>query len=229
MTFHSFSIFQLYVSQTSVIPSLRSGPLTNPSFLFQLCCHMSHLLECACQDRDQLVNLLEVSNGLGVEAHFEALWKKLEFLSSLELFPPSQPALKIHSCGSGLDNLAGIQSGGVDHMLDNLDIGYFNKVKCSMLKTHRRAEFSNTSDKNPSQECKFWVINGNLAPQSTYASKALPGHHWVLVQDTTGAALMGAKPLPHCELFEHDPAPMPTVPPMLMVGEPHPHEAEQLL
>ena len=46
---------------------------------------------------------------------------------------------------------------------------------------------------NPSWECKFWVVNGNLAPQSTYASKALLGHHWVLVQDTTGATPMGVK------------------------------------
>ncbi len=40
---------------------------------------------------------------------------------------------------------------------------------------------------------------------------------------------MGVKPLPHHELYEHDLALMPPVPLMLMVGEPHPHEAEQLL
>ena len=94
-------------------------------------------------------------------------------------------------------------------MLNNLDIGYFDKVKCSMPETHWRAKFSDTSDKNPSQECKFWVVNGNSAPQSTYASKALPGHYWVLVWDTTGATLMGVKPLPHHELFKHDLALMP--------------------
>ena len=170
-----------------------------------------------------------MSNCLGVEAHFEALWKKLEFPSSLELFPPSWLALNVHSCRSGLENSAGIRSGGVDHTLDNLDVSYFNRVKSSMLETCRRANFSNTLDRNPSQECKFWVIDGNSALQSTYASKALLGHHWVLVQDTTGAALMGVKPLPHCELYKHDLTPIPPMPPMLMVGEPHPHEAEQLL
>ncbi len=66
-------------------------------------------------------------------------------------------------------------------MLANMDIGYFNKVKSSMQETYRRANFSNTSDKNPSWECKFWVVDRNSAPQTTYASKALPGHHWVLV------------------------------------------------
>ena len=112
-----------------------------------------------------------MSNCLGVEAHFEALWKKLEFPSSLELFPPSWLALNICSYGLGLDKLAGIKSGGVDHTLDNMDVSYFNKVKCSMLETHRRAQLSDTSDKNPSQECKFWVVNRNSAPHSTYASK----------------------------------------------------------
>ncbi len=62
-----------------------------------------------------------------------------------------------------------------------------------------------------------------------YASKALLGHHWVLVQDSTGAALMGAKLLPCQELFEHNLTLMPPVPLMMMVGELHPHEAEQLL
>ena len=116
-----------------------------------------------------------MSNCLGVEAHFEALWKKLEFPFSLKLFPPSWPALNICSCGSGLDNLAGIKSGGVDHTLNNIDVSYFDKVKCSTLETYRRAKLSDTPDKNPSQECKFWVVDGNSAPQSTYTSKALPG------------------------------------------------------
>ncbi len=114
-------------------------------------------------------------------------------------------------------------------MLNNLDVGYFDKVKCSTPETHKKAQVSDTSDKNPSQECKFWVVDGNSAPQSTYASKALLGHHWVLVWDTTGATLMGVKPLPYCELYEHDLALMPPMPLMLMVGEPHPHKAEQLL
>ncbi len=51
----------------------------------------------------------------------------------------------------------------------------------------------------------------------------------MLVQDTTGAALMGAKPLPHWELYKCNLAPMPPIPLMLLVSEPHPHEAEQLL
>ena len=85
----------------------------------------------------------------------------------------------------------------MDHTLENLDVGYFDKVKSSTLETHWKANFGNPSDKNPSQECKFWVIDRNLAPQSTYTSKAPPGHHWVLVLDTTGATLIGAKPLPH--------------------------------
>ncbi len=62
-----------------------------------------------------------------------------------------------------------------------------------------------------------------------YASKAPLGHHWVLVQDSTGATLMGVKPLPHQELYECDLAPMPLIPPILLVSEPHPHEVEQLL
>ncbi len=53
--------------------------------------------------------------------------------------------------------------------------------------------------------------------------------YWVLVWDTTGAALMGAKPLPCWELYEHNITPMPPIPPMLWVSEPHPHKAEQLL
>ena len=56
---------------------------------------MSQLSEHACQDRDQLIGLQDMSNSLGVEAHFEALWEKLEFPSSLELFPPAQPALNV--------------------------------------------------------------------------------------------------------------------------------------
>ncbi len=94
-------------------------------------------------------------------------------------------------------------------MLTDMDVSYFNKVKSSTQETHKRADFSNTSDKNPSQECKFWVVNGNSALQTTYASKALLGHHWVLVWDSTGAALMGAKPLPCQELYECDLTPMP--------------------
>ncbi len=165
-----------------------------------------------------------MSNGLGVEAHFEAL-----FPSSLELFPPSQLALNVQSCGSGLENSAGIQSGGVDHMLADMDISYFDKVKSSMQETCKRADFSNTSDKNPSQECKFWVVDGNLAPQLMYTSKAPPGHHSVLVRDSTGAALMEVKPLPHWELYKCNLTPMPPIPPMLLVSEPQPHKAEQLL
>ncbi len=119
--------------------------------------------------------------------------------------------------------------GGVDHTLENLDISYFDKVKSSTPETCCKADFSNPVDKNPSQDCKFWVVDRNSAPQMMYASKALLGHHWVLVWNTTGATLMGAKPLPHQELFKHDLTPMPPVPLMLMVGEPHPHKAEQLL
>ena len=89
-----------------------------------------------------------MSNSLGVEAHFEAVWKKLEFPSSLELFPPTQPALNIQSCRSGLENSAGVQS--VDHTLADMDVGYFDKVKCSMPQTCRKAKLSDTSDKNPS-------------------------------------------------------------------------------
>ena len=74
--------------------------------------------------------------------------------------------------------------GGVDHTLENLDVSYFDKVKSSMPETHQRADFSDPIDKNPSQECKFWVINRNSSPQSTYTSKAPLGHHWVLVRDT---------------------------------------------
>ena len=114
-------------------------------------------------------------------------------------------------------------------MLADMDIGYFNKVKSSKQETCKRADFSNTSNKNPSQECKFWVVNGNSAPQTTYASKALPGHHWMLVQDSTGATLMGVKPLPHWELYKCNLTPMPHIPPMLLVSEPHPNKAEQLL
>ncbi len=77
-------------------------------FCFQLCHWMSQLLDHAHQDRDWLISLQEVSNSLGVEAHFKALWKKLKFPSCLELFPPSQPALNVQSCGSGLENSAGI-------------------------------------------------------------------------------------------------------------------------
>ncbi len=40
---------------------------------------------------------------------------------------------------------------------------------------------------------------------------------------------MGVKPLPHWELYECDLAPMPPIPPMLLVSEPHHHKAEQLL
>ncbi len=69
---------------------------------------MSWWSEHAHQDRDQLIGLQDVSNSLGVEAHFEALWKKLEFPSSLELFPPTQLALNIQSCGSGLENSTGV-------------------------------------------------------------------------------------------------------------------------
>ena len=84
-------------------------PLTNSlPFCFQLHCQMSQLSEHAHQDRDWLIGLWDVSNSLGVEAHFEALWKKLEFPSSLELFPPTQPALNIWSCGSGLENSIGV-------------------------------------------------------------------------------------------------------------------------
>ncbi len=91
------------------LTALCGGLLTDGlPFCFQLCCWMSQLSEHACQDRDQLISLQEVSNSLGVEAHFEALWKKLEFPSSLELFPPSWLALNIQSCGSGLENSAGI-------------------------------------------------------------------------------------------------------------------------
>ena len=189
---------------------------------------MSHLSDCAHQDWDQLMDLQEVSNQLGVEAHFEALWKRLEFPSTLELFSPAHPTLNMHSCRSGWENSAGVRSGGVDHTLNNHDINFFNKVKSSMPETHQKADFSNPVDKNPSQDCKFWVVDGNSAPKMMYTSKALPGHHWVLIQDSTGAALMGVKPLPHCELFEHDLV-MPLVSLMLMVSEPHPHKAEQLL
>ena len=110
-----------------------------------------------------------------------------------------------------------------------MDVGYFDKVKSSTPQTHRKAKLSNTSNKNPSQKCKFWVVNGNSALQTMYASKAPPGHHWVLVWDSTGAASMGVKPLPCWELYEHNIAPMPPIPPMLLVSEPHPHKAEQLL
>ncbi len=98
-----------------------------------------------------------------------------------------------------------------------------------MEQTHRKATFSNTSNKNPSWECKFWVVDGNSVPQTMYASKALLGHHWVLVWDSTGAALMGAKPLPHWKLYKNDITPMPPIPLMLLVSEPHPHKVEQLL
>ena len=98
-----------------------------------------------------------------------------------------------------------------------------------MPQTCRKAKLSNTSNKNPSKECKFWVVDGNSALQTMYASKALLGHHWVLVQDTTGAVPMGAKPLPCWELYKHNIAPMPPIPLMLLVSEPHPHEVEQLL
>ncbi len=117
----------------------------------------------------------------------------------------------------------------MDHTLADMDVIYFDKVKSSMKHTHRKAKFSNTSDKNPSQECQFWVVNGNSALQTMYASKAPLGHHWVLVQDSTGAAPIGAKPLPCWELYECNLAPMPPIPLMLLVNEPHPHEAEQLL
>ncbi len=110
-----------------------------------------------------------------------------------------------------------------------MDMGYFDKVKSSTPQTCRKAKLSNTSDKNPSWECKFWVVNGNSALQTMYASKAPLGHHWVLVQDSTGATPMGVKPLPQWELYEHDITPMPPIPLMPLVSEPHPHKAEQLL
>ncbi len=114
-------------------------------------------------------------------------------------------------------------------MLANMDASYFDKVKSSMQQTCRKAKFSNTSDKNPSWECKFCVVDGNSALQTTYASKTPLGHYWVLVWDSTGATPMGVKPLPHQELYECNITPMPPIPPMLLVSEPHPHEAEQLL
>ena len=190
---------------------------------------MSCLSDCACQDQDQLVDLREVSNLLGVEGHFKALWKRLEFPSSLKLFPAVCPTVNVCSCGSGLENSDGVKSRKVDHTLDNHDISFFDKVKSSTPEMHWKADFSDPVDKNPSLDCQFWVVDGNFAPQTMYTSKAPLGYHWVLVRDSTGATLTGAKPIPHCELFEHDLALMPLVPPMLMVSEPHPHEAEQLL
>ncbi len=97
---------------------------------------------------------------------------KLEFPSSLELFPPPRPALNVHSCGSGLDNSAGICSGGVDHMLNNLDIGYFDKVKCSTPETCKRAQLSDTSDKNPVRNVSSglwtgtWLCSPHICQQS---------------------------------------------------------------
>ncbi len=164
-----------------------------------------------------------------MEAHFEALWKRLKFPSSLELFPLACPALNVHSCGLGLENSAGVKSGGVDHTLDDHNIGFFDKVKSSTPETWWQADFGNPINKNPSQDCQFWVVDGNSTPQMMYASKAPPGHHWVLIWDSTSAAPMGVKPLPCCKLYKCDLAPMPLVPPMLMVSEPHPYEAEQLL
>ncbi len=99
---------------------------------------MSCLSDHAHQDQDQLMDLREVSNLLRVEGHFKALWKRLEFPSSLELFPPSHPALNICSCGSGLENSAGVRSGRVDHTLKNLDISFFDKVKSSTPRHVRR-------------------------------------------------------------------------------------------
>ncbi len=69
---------------------------------FQLQHHMSCLLEHAQQDCDNLIELRDVSNKLRVEGHFKALWKRLEFPSSLKLFPPVHPAVNVCSCGSGL-------------------------------------------------------------------------------------------------------------------------------
>ncbi len=100
------------------------------------------LLEHAQQDQDNLIELQDVSKKLGVEGHFKVLWKRLEFPSTLELFPPAHPALNMCSCGLGLVTLVGIQSSGLDHMLENLDISYFDKVKSSTPASRCKAEFS---------------------------------------------------------------------------------------
>ncbi len=121
-----------------------------------------------------------------MEANFEALWKKLEFPSSLKLFPPSQLALNICSCGSGLDNSASVKSGGVDHTLNNMDVSYFDKVKCSMPETCRRAKLSDTSDREPQLGMQILGCQWEPGPtvnlcQQSPAGASLgvsAGHNW---------------------------------------------------
>ena len=56
------------------LTALCGGPLTDSlPFCFQLRHQMSQLSEHAHQDRDWLIRLWDMSNSLGVEAHFEAL------------------------------------------------------------------------------------------------------------------------------------------------------------
>ena len=61
--------------------------------------------------------------------------------------------------GQGLETSAGIRSSGVNHMLEDMDISYFDKVKSLTPASRGKASFSKPWDKNPSQDCKFWGVD----------------------------------------------------------------------
>ncbi len=115
IAFHAVSVssfvlvhFSPYITPQHVYaPSLRSLQCcvswehSLQLSLFQLQHRMSRIMEHPQQDCTRQVELCKVSNELRVEGHFEGLWKKLEFPTTLELFPLAQLALNVQSCGSG--------------------------------------------------------------------------------------------------------------------------------